>query len=234
MQTSKPLYECWTLRIYLFVAKPQRHEPRPNKNLRKYTLADNSHGPSQWHLVDDFCFLQMGYASSAEKKFPHVWSISTLCTLGLGKTSTRCSISSAILVYHRPTLTHFSTEFTHEKLPDPTVDGSQTHLEKPVGMIAKLWFPLVSLVFLCFSSNIHHCISWWLVTQPLKLVGPPSSLSRGFIGRERQNGRARCHGTVVPWQYCERQTAVRKGEFIECLKDFPSCYKLNTGHSIKT
>lgn len=176
----------------------------------------------------------MGHASSAEKKFPHVWSISTLCTLGLGKTSTRCWISSAILVYHRPTLTHFSSEFTHEKLPDPTVDGSQTHLEKPVGMITKLWFPLVSLVFLCFSSNIHHCISWWLVTQPLKLVGPPSSLSRGFIGRERQNGRARCHGTVVPWQYCERQTAVRKGEFIECLKDFPSCYKLNTGHSIKT
>lgn len=61
----------------------------------------------------------------------------------------------------------------------------------------------MSLVFLQICILLSA-----LVTQLLKLGGPPSSLSRWFTGRERQNGRARCHGTVVPWPYCERQDEV--------------------------
>lgn len=105
----------------------------------------------------------MDCVSSLEKKYPHYPSfminwhsmhsgirqdiykmLDFQCHFGLPQANPLTKWTVAGLK-----LTHFSTEFIHEKLfPDPTVDGSQTHLEKPVGMVTKLWFPLVSSVFL--------------------------------------------------------------------------------------
>lgn len=145
---------------------------------------------------------------------PHLWSIGTLCTLGLGKTSTKCWISSAILVYRRPTLLPNGLLRVWNSPIFPQNSSTKNSSRILLLMGHKLiwknqlgWWQ--NCGFLLFPQFFFKYSSWHqLVTQLLKFVGPPSSLSRGFIGRERQNGRARCHGTVVPWPYCERQDEV--------------------------